>query len=989
MTFVNNRHRRNINYIFYSLITALLLGSTPAWAQNVLEEIVVSAQRREQSLQDVPIAIDVISIDTIQKEGFNNLEELTAFSPGVFVNEGGDQGSDTFIRGFGTVGRNWANDSAIPMFLDNVNLGQGSMGAIAFMDTQRVEILKGPQPIHFGLNATGGALSIVSARPSDQWEGYVNTEMGMYGDWSQYKRFGNSELEGAISGPLTDTLSFRLAGTYQSRDGHLRDAVTGYPMGYRNFIGTRFSLEWRPTDNLSVYSKFEIAQQRWDGNVSRVCRRDGEYPNRFERNDVPSLDPVQSDPTATWINYSQGGTGFQTPHLPVDACGQGGAYVGQTASFEQPTVGVRTRDTTDGFMDIRQASSAFLNNLAGGTVEASSVNFGDGERGFRNNGTGLAHGNGYQDGQQQEPMNFQVELNYQFDNGIEVAWTNNYMESYYTDASVGRNTPYVENIRNRVEDYQQKSTELRISSYGGGTIEWMVGAFIQDEKLHFMTTDYRAEIRFGNRLNDNYQDATWSSYFGNLTFNFYDDKMSLDAGIRYSKAKKDPTLRSYNSSWIFDVTPCRGDGAANQDNNFRGDTTDWGGLPVQDVTPADCVAGLEPQAEMIDAEDALFLTNSLQNRNVQTNNLWYVPRSGERDTPSTWRGSYTAAVGITPWSLEQRGTEQWDNLAELGSLDGVEAVTSWDHWDPQIVLRYRPFPELSTYFKYATAFKAGGYDLGFGGSQPDMADGGAGLDELIIDPEYSDTLELGASGTFMDGSGRYQATLFRVDFDDLIATTVTSVGTDSFSTTVINIGKQRAQGFELSGQFAATDQLEFGLNLSYLDSKFTFFPDANCTEHEVRTAAESGCEFFEDDQTPLPIGTDPDDIDIAIIDRAGQTAAYAPKFGFTLTTDYWMPFKGYKVDTGATLTYQTQYYSDFREFDKANVQLGAADLNLHLGIGDMNDKWRVGLAFRNLLEPRNTFRPEYTSGIAELGTENLRTNQVRSFALTFKYNFFE
>lgn len=76
-------------------------------------------------------------------------------------------------------------------------------------------------------------------------------------------------------------------------------------------------------------------------------------------------------------------------------------------------------------------------------------------------------------------------------------------------------------------------------------------------------------------------------------------------------------------------------------------------------------------------------------------------------------------------------------------------------------------------------------------------------------------------------------------------------------------------------------------------------------------------------------------------------------------------------------------------FDKALIQPAAADLNLHLGIGDMNDKWRVGLALRNLLEPRETFRPEFTSEIEELQGANLRSNQVRSIALTFKYNFFE
>lgn len=977
------------------------MGSTPAIAQNVLEEIVVTAQRREQSLQDVPIAIDVISVDTIQKEGFDSLEELSAFTPGVFVNEGGDQGSDTFIRGFGTVGRNWANDSATPMFLDNVNLGQGSMGAIAFMDTQRVEILKGPQPIHFGLNATGGALSIVSARPTDEWDGYATIEMGQTGEMNLWKRSGDKEFEAAISGPLTDTLSFRVASRYASSDGFLRDAVTGSPMGYRNFFGGRVSMEWRPTDNLSVYSKFELAQQKWDGNTSRVCRRDGDFPNRFERRRDPSLDAVETDPTGVWINYGQGGTGFATPHLAVDPCGTGGTYVGQTASFEQPTFGVRTRDTTSGFMDIRGASAFFYNNLAGGSIQSGSTRFGndpisgapiagDENLGFLGNGTGVAR-LGYQDGTSQEPMNFQVNLNYQFDNGIDVAWTNNYMTSDYVDVSVGRNTPYVENIRNRIEDYKQRSSELRISSYGDGAIEWMLGAFIQKEKLHFQTLDMRAEIRFGNRLNDNYQDATWTSYFGNVTYNFYDDQLSLDLGVRYSKAKKDPTLRSYNSSWVFDVTPCRGDGAGNTDENFRGDTTDWGGIPVQDIDSlgTECVAGLEPQALRVDATDTVFLANTLQNRGVNTNNLWYVPRSGERDTPSTWRGPYTAAVGITPWSQGQRAGEQWDNLNELGSLEGVDTVTSWDNWDPQIVLRYRPMPELSTYFKYATAFKAGGYDLGFGGSQPDFTDGGPGLDELQIDPESSETLELGASGTVMEGRGRYQATLFRVDFDDLIATTVTSVGTDDQGTQVINIGKQRAQGLEFSGQLAWTDQLTMSTNLSYLDSAFTFFPNANCTEHEVRTASETGCLFFDDDGNSLPLTTAPDDVDVAVIDRAGQTAAFSPTFGITMGLDYWTPFKGYKLDTGALLTYQSQYFADFREFDKSRIQNGAADLNLHIGIGDINDKWRVGLSLRNLLEPRETFRPEFTSAIAELGTENLRSNQVRSIALTFKYNFFE
>ena len=92
---------------------------------------------------------------------------------------------------------------------------------------------------------------------------------------------------------------------------------------------------------------------------------------------------------------------------------------------------------------------------------------------------------------------------------------------------------------------------------------------------------------------------------------------------------------------------------------------------------------------------------------------------------------------------------------------------------------------------------------------------------------------------------------------------------------------------------------------------------------------------------------------------------------------------------GLLFTVQTEYFTDFRTFSKASIQDTAADMNLHIGISDMNDKWRVGLSLRNLLEPRETFRPEHTSGISELAGEGLRTNQVKSIALTFQYNFFE
>lgn len=202
---------------FAAVVVINSLLYTPVLQAQILEEVVVTAQRRDQSMQEVPISMESYGSEEIRDQGFRDISFLGDFSPGMVIEKDQSQGgANVFIRGFGTAGRNLTVSQAAPTFVDNVHQSRVSQSLLAFMDVDRVEILKGPQPVYFGQNATAGAISIISARPTDVWEGFVHAETGFYGDSpTAFKTVGNHKLEAAAGGPITDTVGIRIAGKYE------------------------------------------------------------------------------------------------------------------------------------------------------------------------------------------------------------------------------------------------------------------------------------------------------------------------------------------------------------------------------------------------------------------------------------------------------------------------------------------------------------------------------------------------------------------------------------------------------------------------------------------------------------------------------------------------------------------------------------------------------------------------------------------------------
>ena len=235
-------------------------------AAPVLEEITVTAQRREQSLQEVPISIETVSGLEIQRQGYRDLNELANFSPSVYIDDSGFLSQDRSVRGFGTYGNALTLEQAVPIFVDGIHFGRPAQVKLAFLDPARVEVLKGPQPVFFGMNATAGAFNIISAGPTPEWEGYVDSE---------FANHSTTVLRAALGGPINDIVGIRVAGTYETADGYIRDAVTGDMHGGYENLGGRFIVKVSPTDNFDVTFKVETAEIDKDNEATSLCLTQG------------------------------------------------------------------------------------------------------------------------------------------------------------------------------------------------------------------------------------------------------------------------------------------------------------------------------------------------------------------------------------------------------------------------------------------------------------------------------------------------------------------------------------------------------------------------------------------------------------------------------------------------------------------------------------------------------------------------------------------
>ena len=232
-----------------ALAVSTLALATPASAQVTLAEVLVTAERRTESVQEVPIAITAFTEDQIADLGIIDLSDLTQYTPNVnFGAVAGDQGQfAAFIRGVGTAEPSIINDPKVGTYVDGIYISKVAGGLFDLVATERVEILRGPQGTLFGRNTTGGAISVTTKRPTGELAINAQATVGNYG--TQRYRF-MADL------PKVANISAQVSASYNDTDGWADNHYTGpayivdkvqRDLGSEENMAYRLALRWEPT----------------------------------------------------------------------------------------------------------------------------------------------------------------------------------------------------------------------------------------------------------------------------------------------------------------------------------------------------------------------------------------------------------------------------------------------------------------------------------------------------------------------------------------------------------------------------------------------------------------------------------------------------------------------------------------------------------------------------------------------------------------------
>lgn len=248
------------HHIVVGTIGAAVFSTDAAWSQQLaLEEITVTARKRDETLLDVPLAITALSAAQIEKFNLQSMEEMSRMTPGMFYTDWGGTGrqdrasSQYIVRGLSVNSFAQSSASAV-LFLDGVPIYSGNTPGT--LDIERIEILKGPQTATFGRNTFSGAISVTTRDPGDEWSGRAVME---------YANYDSTQLGLSVEGPIVeDKLSFRLSGEARNEGAQYQSSSTSEPLGGQTTTSLWGTLKFTPSDQLEIRAVANLYKYRDD-----------------------------------------------------------------------------------------------------------------------------------------------------------------------------------------------------------------------------------------------------------------------------------------------------------------------------------------------------------------------------------------------------------------------------------------------------------------------------------------------------------------------------------------------------------------------------------------------------------------------------------------------------------------------------------------------------------------------------------------------------
>jgi iron complex outermembrane recepter protein len=691
---------QSVRLVGITLLAAIASGA--AYGQGVpaapagssggpIQEVVVTATKREATLQDVPLSVSVTSAETIERAQIRDLVQLQSVVPSLKVDQYNAIGqTDFIIRGFGNGSGNDGIESSVGVFVDGVYRSRSSSALNDLPDVERIEVLRGPQSTLFGKNVSAGAINIITAKP--QFTFGTDDEL-TFGNYS------NAQARASVTGPVSDTVAVRLSGNIDSRSGYLDNLTTGDSVNNLHRYSVRGDLLWNASDQISLRVIADYNE------ISETCC---------------GVVPLLNGPATQFIGAP--------PPFGL------GKPVGNPANTEYDNIVFNTDPTNK---IIGKGISAQLDwNLSAATLTSITS--------YRN----------------------------QANRSIQ--------DVDFTGADLAN--------KDQPDSFGTFTQEIRLASKGNERLNWLLGAFYDNENLHTgVDTRYGTDIRaFADGLSGPSSVIPGASNLYTLEYLQSLVTPSIVPGATYFQAGQGiyDFYRMYSNSYSV-----------------------FGQVDFKLTEHLTLTGGVAYLYDHKRAVSDVVLDDPFSSLNLQD-----VPQLPYLGVPANAFGALGALqffYGNTP----NHAPVNYPNATEPGTLSGNKVT-------PTAKLAY-DFGAVNVYFNFSQGWKAGAFNLSSDSRPPDV--NGVGRS---AGPETVTLYEVGMKSSFR--SGYLNLAIFDQWIDGFQVNDYTGTGY-----ALVNAGKESVRGVELDSLYRPIKWFSLNASGTYLDPRYDSYVDAPCVAYDT------------------------------------------------------------------------------------------------------------------------------------------------------------
>lgn len=923
-----------------------------------IEEVIVTAERREASIQDTSISITAFTGDNLETFGIRNQEDLQNFVPATTI-----QPYDSTIRGVGRNFRALGGDPGVATYMNGI-YSEDLLTATAatFWDVERIEILRGPQGTLYGRNAVGGAINVLYKPPTQEFDYSLKSIIGNY---------GTNEIYGMLNGPLTDTLSGRVNFSYRDRDGSIEEIGTGPDLDSLGTENTAVQFNWTPSDNI----EFNIRQNFMDidrimgganGAGLVVLNEEGGTTRTpalvpgYRFIDTNNTDRANFD-SNNFYDQSQPIVNFTNPVTGVMDQAQ---RIRPGIDFGDFDGVLNAAASLDGFNNSSAASLARLNDCVfPGDIDGDDL---------------CAASNGL-NREEFEQQGTQFSASWGVNDRLEVKYLFGFNELTYKRTTDDDNTASMFHDRQFYVNHEADYTSHEIQAFYDFTDTFSItsGYFTYDATIDQRGDFYSA---LGEaRMRDPYVDNTALSagaaaaigapslegisasalaFGASPMATLYSAKASCNVASPADSCQRNNGGNNlYLSNWY-------GDNGSNPDLNVEhGPQTIATDLLYATQTKRDAFAAYT-QA-VWDINDVFTLTFGIryaEDEVTAEENLFRYSETGGDSFLALYGG--VAAVNRVNGGLVANADGEMIVPTEKVTNGGIPFALSvyrpFNRTDEKttgrINLDWNVSDSILMYFSATSGYRSGGFNLVFFSNTP------------TYDPEELIAYEIGYKTQFLNNTLQINGSFYLYDYKTIhtVATEVTTLGGTSSS--VLEAPGGEVIGIEAEALWLATDRLTLGGNFSFTPSEYT---ESLLISDPSRSAVPSSL---------YP------EFESLVEDIKGKQLLQVPEGKATAWASYTLPLSGgSQLELFGVYSWTDEvFYSPFETRDEKADAYARADLRATWTSAD--DNWVVAGFVNNIFDEIGNLQV-LRQGEAEFFRHNSGTTLPRMFGMEFSYNY--